>query len=278
MFSDLDDLVNETREKVIKGPFNWPGGKGRSLKSILPKLPILKRYVEPFGGSGVVLLNRRKSYCEVFNDRNSGVVDFYITVQSNLNELIQRLSTSCYSRENFLISRDTWVQTADRVERAARWYTMVCYSFGGLGRNFGRSDGMAGKIQRALPSFGEIHQRLQSVLLENADALQLCRDYDSPETVIYLDPPYVDTIGAYKFGYSHAQHRELIDWIKQSKAFVAVSGYPNPLYDEQTFWDEIISWESFVSITSGKNDETNNKQGIDPERGNATERLWIKWP
>jgi DNA adenine methylase len=95
--------------------------KKRSLDKLLPLLPYSKVYIEPFGGSGTVLLARRPCKIEVFNDRNSGVIDFYRCIKDAdlLERLVDRLDLVRCSREEWLEAKGTWTVSKDPVERAA---------------------------------------------------------------------------------------------------------------------------------------------------------------
>ncbi len=61
--------------------------------------------------------------------------------------------------------------------------------------------------------------------------------WDSKDTLIYCDPPYLpDTrqpgsLDVYSHEMSEADHRSLARRIKRCKAKVALSGYPSDLYD-----------------------------------------------
>jgi DNA adenine methylase len=185
-----------------------------------------------------------------------------------------------HSREEFLRCRETWQSVNDPVERAGRWLYMVNYSFGSLGRNFGRAttgDGnIAGKLRTGVSAFRDLHSRLLNVQIENADWSRILKDYDSFETVFYLDPPYVDAYrGTYEYEMSIEQHRDMIRSIFQCRGFVAVSGYPNPLYDGQP-WDARYDWEIQSTAKALAFQEENNKTHHDTDRGRVIECLWIK--
>jgi DNA adenine methylase len=79
--------------------------------------------------------------------------------------------------------------------------------------------------------------RIRGVYLENDDAVNVMRRWDAPDTLHYVDPPYVAssrTKGCR--GYAHemedAQHRELAAALNELKGMVIVSGYSSPLYDD----------------------------------------------
>ena len=286
LFDDLDAHFEPTsRDEIVRSPFNYPGGKSKSIDEILPLLPYTNRYVEPFGGSGAVLLARKPSKgLEVLNDRYMGVVAFYrcIKDEEKMIRLCDLINNSIHAREEWVWCKQTWENVDDDVERAARWYYMLRYSFGGLCRNFGRSTSpkgrIAGKIRNNVPDFPAIHERLKHVQIENQDWRQCLNDYDHPDTVFYIDPPYIDTDGGiYKNKMSHDDHKDLLDQIFSCRGFVALSGYPNPFYNNRD-WDHYHEWDAFVSMKSMAHTESNKKghlKGIE-ERGYAKEALWIK--
>lgn len=90
--------------------------------------------------------------------------------------------------------------------------------------------------------------------LMNIDALQYLNQLligeafkDDPENVfIYLDPPYVMTSRSckrdiYKYEMTEEQHRQLLKMIKQLPFKVAISCYPDDLYDRSlTDWRRIV--------------------------------------
>jgi DNA adenine methylase len=288
MFEDLDrqtEPEGSKDDRIVRAPFGYPGGKTKSVPNILKHLPYRSRYIEPFGGSGAVLLARHKSKLEVLNDKYLGVVAFYrcLRDEKKLYKLIELLELTIHSREDFVDSKNQWENTYDDVERAAKWYYMVNYSFSSLGRNFGRATShkgiIAGKIRNKLKHFPAIHTRLRKVQIENQDWYDCVNDYDNHDTVFYLDPPYVDVYaGTFTHELPKDEHLKLLETIFKLKGFVAVSGYSNPLYETQP-WDHRFSWESFVTIESCVY-KGNNKECLEgkTKRQYAEEVLWIKEP
>ena len=285
LFDEMDDSDGKPKDTIIKAPFGYPGGKSRSIQQILPHLPYTNKYISVFGGSGCDILARRPCKLEVFNDRYGGVTDFYRCLRDPklFERLCQWLELTVHSREHFVECKATWSKVDDPVERAGRWYCMTVYSFGSLGRNWGRALSVRGimgnKIRKKLPLFDAIHQRFRNVQIDNQDWSDCLKDYDSPDAVFYCDPPYVDaSAGIYKHEMSKDDHRRFIDMIPTLEGFVAVSGYANPLYDHQDFWTNSFSWESYVSIEAMSFTEGNRKEHLEGQtkRQHATEVLWIK--
>ena len=285
--ADLLDLFDELESsskktfKPLRAPFSYPGGKSRSLQFILPNLPNRKVYTEVFGGSGAVLLNRERCNLEVFNDAHSGVTAFYrcLRDRESFDKLVDWLTLTVHSREEFHFCKDTWEDCKDPIERAARWYYMVQCSFGSKGYTWGRAKGgdyigIPGRIQGKLKSFEPVARRMQRVQVENMDAMDCLRDYDTMYAVHYLDPPYMECDQSiYKHNLNKLGHTKLMECVFGLKGFVAVSGFANDIYDNYP-WDDKFSWDVSCSIKSATPVEGNNYSGGD--RTTMRECLWIK--
>lgn len=287
LFDELDDDLKESNSReIIKAPFGWPGGKTKTMKHIIPHLPYKNTWVEVFGGSMAITLARRKSKLEIYNDRYGGVVDFYKCLHDKhkMEALIARLDVQIHSREYYYWALETWEDVQDPIERAARWYYTIQASFGCKGNTFGRATSgaqtMGTKLTTNLRHFPDIHTRIKDMTMENRNYKELMESYDSPVTVFYCDPPYMNTSGSmYKHEFTENDHREFLETVFRMKGFVAVSGYNNPLYQNQA-WDDIYTWDQFISVEGTKYTESNNLEILEGTqgRGTVTEHLWIKEP
>lgn len=287
LFDELDRHTSSSEPKdsnILRAPFGYPGGKTKSVPNILKHLPYKPVYVEPFGGSGAVLLARRPVKLEVLNDRYAGVVAFYRCLRhpEKYKQLIDYLDLTIHSREDFVDAKQTWCEESDDVIRAAKWYYMTAYSFSQLGRNWGRAIAprgvLSGKIRNKIKYFSDLHERLKKVQIENQDWRECLHDYDSTDTVFYIDPPYIDAYsGTYQNELTKKDHYDLLAIIFSLKGFVALSGYANPLYEDQP-WDSRYSWESFVSVDACAFTEGNRKKCLEhvAKRQKSEEVLWIK--
>lgn len=278
----LDDSA-QSREYYVREPFGYPGNKHASLKYILPRLPYRTKYIEPFGGTGAVLAARDPSPMEVFNDRHAGVTAFYrcIRDQKLCDALADRLRFFLHGREEFIWCKSTWKNCEDDVERASRWYYMHQMSFANQGRHYGRSlknpERRMRRVLENIPNFQHFHDRYLYVSIENQDWRQCLKDYDSPDTVFYLDPTYLDTTAAtYEHELSRFDHVEMLDRVFHLNGFVAMSHYAHPLYMKQK-WDASYSWEVDCTMLGLTFKEENNLKGHEHlQRQKATEVLFIK--
>src|SRR5262249_13626103 len=87
----------------------------------------------------------------------------------------------------------------------------------------------------AVEGLPAVHRRLRDVLILNRPALDVIRGHDGPLTLFYCDPPYAHQTraapDAYDLEMTEADHRELLDVLRQCRGKVMLSGYPSELYD-----------------------------------------------
>jgi len=229
--------------------FGWYGGKYSHLGWLLPLLPQMQHYCEPFGGSAAVLINREPSPVETYNDLDSEVVNFFRVLRDQKEALIEQIGLTPFSREEFEQAIDEPMEDLTEIERARRFYVLARQVRTGLAQkaSSGRwahclltsRAGMAGAVSRwlgAVEDLSLIAQRLLRVQIEHAPALEVIQRYDNPETLLYCDPPYPhDSRGdnnAYAHEMTDEQHRELAGILHNVKGKVALSSYDSRLMDE----------------------------------------------
>ena len=288
MFQEMgkDDHREELvfkRTNILKAPFPYVGGKTNSLNHLMPEIfkRLKGRWIDVFGGSGIVSLNVPKQELMVFNDGYGGVMDFYRVLQSDrweeLRIYLSTLMPPC-SREQWLLSRREWCSEIDPVVRAAKWFYMFKNSVIGKGQSFGRAtDSVAPlTLSKALRTFEPIHLMLQNYQLENLDFRQCIQDYDSERALFYIDPPYLGTDpGIYNDKWGIHDLTDLLKLVENCKGRVLLSNYPCPLIESQPFWTDRIEWKSPVhSNVTAFGD--NYKVDEHYSKASAVEVLFIK--
>lgn len=231
----------------------WHGGKWRLASWIIGHFPAHRVYVEPYGGAASVLLRKPRSYAEVYNDLDGEAVNLFRVLRhkARADQLLKLLALTPFAREEFADAmRD---KPSDDVERARQ---LIVLSFQGFGSNAHarRSTGFRSATTRSgtTPAFdwagyphalAEVIDRLRGVVIESRPAMQVMAKHDGPETLHYVDPPYIwatrsDAKGHHPKwqGYNHeltdADHRELLTFLRGLRGHVVLSGYRHPIYDE----------------------------------------------
>lgn len=261
---------------MIKHPaIRYHGAKFRLAPWIIQHMPAHTCYVEPFGGAAGVLLQKPRSYAEVYNDLDGEVVNLFRVLRDPASN--QSLRDACmltpYSRDEFCAAKE---HTDEPVERARRMVVRACMGFGsaaGIGGQSGfRSDSKrkyatASHLWERYPeNLAALCLRLQGVIIENKDAIQVMRAHDAETTLHYIDPPYIaETRVQGNRYYNHEMttegHEQLLAVSTCLAGLVMISGYDSELYN-----DILTGWRK---VTKGSR--------ISAGRGTKvrTECLWI---
>ncbi len=222
----------------------WHGGKWLLAPWIIQHMPKHSVYVEPFGGAASVLLRKPRAHAEVYNDLDDDVVNLFRVLRSDRADcLVTALRLTPFAAAEFFAA---YGPADDDVERARR---LIIRSFMGFGSNAThRRSGFRSNRNRSgtTPArdwlnypdqLGAIIERLRGVTITNRDALEVMAGHDGPETLHYVDPPYVfatrsDDGADYAHELTDDQHRDLLAFLRTLKGKVILSGYPSPIYDE----------------------------------------------
>lgn len=228
--------------------FGWYGGKFSHLDWLMPLLPDCHHYCEPFAGSGAVLLNRKPSPVETYNDLDGEVVNFFRVLREQKEAIIEALALTPFSREEFALACEMDPNLTP-LERARRFYIRARQVRTGLaqtatvGRWANCKDtsraGMSGVVSRWLGGIDKldaIADRLLRVQIENRPAIDVINLYDSPTTLFYCDPPYIHETRGDSKAYGHemtdADHEQLAIALNAVQGKVAISNYDCDLMND----------------------------------------------
>ena len=226
-------------------PLTYLGGKYRLAPWICSYLPATRNYIEPFFGGGSVFFYKPRSDFNVVNDINGELVNFFRVLRDEPEELIRKIMLTPYARDEFLAAAAEDTSGMDDVERARRTFVKTRYSIQHTTKVSG-SNFMVMPVKTYCPSESVKHglenaaRLLNEVLIENMDAEKLVKLYDSNDrygdTLIYCDPPYVQTTRTFKNAYgdemSDSQHEGFLEALKGCGSKVAVSGYNSEMYND----------------------------------------------
>lgn len=243
----------------------WHGGKWRLAPWIIGHFPKHRIYVEPFGGGGSVLMRKARSYGEIYNDLDDEVVTLFRVLRDpeQAAALERGLRLTPFARMEF---RDAYEPTDDPLERSRRLLVRAYMGFGsnahasqhkghrstGFRSNSNRSGTTPAHDWMNYPDIlTAVVQRLSGVVIENRDAQVVMAQHDGPETIYYVDPPYLPETRArgnrydlawrmYRHELSRDDHAELLAFLCALDGMVVLSGYANDLYDQALFdWQRV---------------------------------------
>lgn len=246
----------------MNSPIKWVGSKRQLKKEIVSLFPQHITYVEPFFGGGSVYFEKEPSKVEVINDYDSNVINFYKVLQSNKDELLNKINNSLISRELFLEYRSSNWEDLESIERAYRFIYILKCSFGGLFRfnqkgecNSPFAGSPSPKAKSSLfsknteKSLQEAHKRLQNSIIENGDYKDIVNRYDTRDTLFFLDPPY-DTDYSYGVKFDYNELLEVCKNIK-GKFILTLNSELKTMFEEFNIVDVSVNYS--VTCKSGDN-------------------------
>jgi len=232
---------------IIRPVLRYPGGKYLMAKWIVSHFPSHNLFVEAFGGAASVLLAKQRSNGEIYNDLNGDVVNVFRVLRdpTSSKHLQKLLRLTPFSIDEY---KSCYEPVNEPIEKARR---MIFRSFAGIGsdsvfQNNGfrySKHNKSGTVpaqgwMRFPDAINSFTKRLQGVLINNLDALDIIQKYDGTDTLFYLDPPYLgSTRSTESVRYDHEMlgsisHELLAELLHSIKGMIILSGYTSPLYEK----------------------------------------------
>ena len=242
------------KQKYIKSPLNYVGGKYKLLSQIIPLFPSdIRVFVDLFGGGFNVGINVDSKYT-IYNDLEKHVVDLlkYLSNTSTeslllqIDELIAKFNLSKENTEGFNKLRDYYNNENDG---SIVFYTLICYAFnyqirfnssGKYNMPFGkdRSSFNPSLRQKFIDFVEELHKKdykFCNYSFKEFDFSNLTN-----KDFVYLDPPYFNSVAAYNEngGWSEEDEKcllSILDMLNDKGVKFALSNnlkYDNPFLDK----------------------------------------------
>ena len=288
----------------IARPFiPWIGSKEKLIPyiwQVFPSNP--KLYLEPFGGGGALLLGIQPkiSRMDIYNDFNCDLVNLFLCARECTIQLVQELKfLPLHSRAEFDLLKEFMKhkellqqRIADErnavmecfsgeereellqilrgrsnlfdVQRAAAYYKVCRGSFSGTTSSFGVRPN---NLTNFLYLFDDASKRLQDVIIENKDCLDIIRERDGPDSLIYCDPPYFEA-ECYEVAFPKENHQRLHDTLLNCHGYVMVSYNYCPYICElyQEFYIFRVVRPNSMSQTAGSEYEEVIITNYDPRK------------
>ena len=263
----------------------YPGSKAQIMQYIYELIPPHKCWVDVFGGSAVVTLNKKPSKVEVYNDIDDTLVNLMriLANENDFNEFEKRIKYLLYARTEFNKYKEKYQKNdyINDIDKAiTRWYLGNISFHGGL-ISYGQSSLKPSQIIRynnIKKNLMKIHHRLNNIFIENLDYTQLIKLYDNNQTLFYCDPPYLmETRGRkgkgtkmYENEMTNADHIQFLETITKIKGKAIISGYDSELYN-----DYLSNWNKREIETISCN--ANLRYAVNKKRFHIIECLWYNY-
>lgn len=239
-------------------PIKRHGGKnafnGALAKWIISLMQPHRTYCEPYFGGGSVLLHKDPvNTSEVINDIDGLLMMFWHVLQKPdlFERLHRRLALTPFSEAEFdlacgiLLSQRVGAELGETpTDIAWAFFVVARQSMSGREKSFAPIT--TGRLRRgmneqvsawlsAVEGLPLVHERMMRVLVKDGEALDLIDEVDSPETLFYLDPPYLDetrtATEVYRYEVTREHHEMLLAKLAHIKGKFILSGYRSTLYD-----------------------------------------------
>ena len=190
--------------KTIKPFVGWAGGKSQLLPEIeteIKRAGQFDTYYEPFVGGGAVLFDLLPQKA-VINDYNEELINAYRTIRDDLPNLLAELSKLHNSKDDFYEIR-AWDREPDyanlsKAKKAARfiYLTKTCFNSlyrvnrkGYFNTPYGRKRNIQIVDQDNLTAISQ-YLNDNEVAITSGDFAKVLAQV-KPNSLVYLDPPYV---------------------------------------------------------------------------------------
>lgn len=234
------DQLLKSGLKLIGAKVGQTKFSGRK-KIYLCEPPGVSTYVEPFLGSGSVLVGKRHHIDEVAGDVNPYVINFYQQMQERPQDLLERLLDGVKRMEageaEYFHDIRSNPPESGALDRAVWYYLVNKYCFNGIVRfnNAGECNStycstVKGRGIYDQDWYWQVVDRVQGVhffnegyasLLSYANGGHLARKLVKPDpknTWVVLDPPYFEVFTKYnRVSFNPTDHLKLAETLKQAK-------------------------------------------------------------
>lgn len=254
----------------MKTVLKYPGAKNRIAEWICAQIPPHDVYLEPYFGGGAVFFNKIPSRIETINDLDKNVVNFFRVIREYPEELAYQLSMTPFGRNEYYDAFQV-KETDSDIERARKFAVRCWQGFGcsNLYRNGFRSSQQS-TSPHTTKEWNDIPERillaterLKNAQIENLQAIEVIKRYNTSDVFMYVDPPYLHGTRKnylYKHEMEDEEHVQLLEVLKSHPGKVLISGYDNELYS-----DMLAGWKKLSKKTQAES-------GIP-----RTETLWMNY-
>lgn len=265
----------------MRAPFAYYGGKAGLSQRLIALMPPHRVYMEPFFGSGAVFFAKSPVAHEFINDLDGAVVNFFKILREQPEQLARVARLSPYARAEWEACREIDAPGLTDLERARRFWVRVNQSFSkAIGHRTGwsattaRTQSTAASVAGRIQTFEACAERLFRASIECCPGSELIDRLATPDTCIYVDPPYLGETrrlgrgtraSDYRCDMGEPGHHErLAEVLRATPATVILSGYPSDLY-ERLYGDW---WTIDIPVS------VHSSNAVTTDRGTRVERIW----
>lgn len=208
------------KSQEINSPFRYAGGKFYARDLILEHFPEHSSYIEPFAGGASLFFAKQKVSNNWLNDIDDDLVNCYITIRDNPEELITRLKGEEATKERHSYYKSKFKAETD-IDRAVRWFYLNRTSYSGIMNIqncfWGYGDKYSMRPENWPRNIRRSSEKLQNVRLTSLDfewVIEMAED----GAFMFVDPPYFssDQNKFYSHTFTQDDHFRLCNALKRN--------------------------------------------------------------
>lgn len=266
--------------EFIGGPIRRNGGKSHIAKTLINHFPKAYQYAEPFFGAGGMYFSVPQGLYEVrsFNDIDNLVICFFKMLRDQPEELYRQCLLTPYADQELkqaFANKDNPELTEMEKARTAWIIGRTAFATHTNGWLYNNGNPAANDVLKStnskLSQLFDYALFLRGAQIHCKDAIDFINAVDGPDTFFYCDPPYVTETKATKVTYlsefTDEDHKKLAARLHETKAKVAISGYPSELYNGLYGDWRRIDYQARTAMGTGRNSE----------EAQRTECLWVNY-
>lgn len=192
-----------TKGRILKPGLKLIGGKIRVRDLLYQHFPYHTSYVEPFLGSGGVMMGKYKAFEETAGDLNEYLINYYITIRDFPLTFYDRMMDQ-YGLllkdpvSNFAHFKEIITTTKDEILKAVLFYLITKHCYNGIWRTNSKGEcnsSWGGTVEgRGIFTekwLKEVSKRVQGVQFIQDDYRNVIKKAPkNATTFVFLDPPY----------------------------------------------------------------------------------------
>ena len=238
------------------------GNKKRIAHKIIPHFPPHKIYIEPFFGAGGMFFSKPKAKYNIVNDLDSDVFNLFQVVMNRREEL----ESAFYLMPIHSDLLEYWKANREEepIRKALRFLFLSNFTYLGKGNTLsysatGKAKALKDKFKNRLNiTFNMLYDcKFNSIdfkeFIKNIEFHKDGRN-DEAKTLIYCDPPYLDTNNNYSDGFTPEQTSDLFQTLIETGCKFAVSEFDNP------FVLDLAKQHNLEVITIGERSNLKNRR------------------
>ena len=173
--------------------FGRIGNKTAIADHIIKLFPEHKTHVELFVGSGAIYFHKDPSVIEVINDIDKELISGYRLVKQVSGDPTKFTDLDTFDKQHSFYHRTP----KTKEDQLTHKILQACNTFGGTGKGDVREDKPSNPFNK-MKNIQEYKDRMKNTTVLSQDYKTVIKQYDSKDTLFYLDPPYENSDKLYK--------------------------------------------------------------------------------